>query len=418
MGHYTIYVIARDREEWERTFVEEVYKRRAYFSGGFSFSEEVVSVVSVNRDADLADYIPGAPAAVVMMLRQKADLEGHIKTLLLTTFQGVPLIPVFEEGEDVGIKFKDQVPNDFKAINGFNWLIRGGAVGLCTIVFDLIGLTERDRKVFISYRRSDGINLADQLFDHLNRMGYIVFKDDYSIKVADSFQARLREKMDEYAFIILIDSPEAEDSFWVNYEIRRALTRKIGVAVLRLPGAGHSKLTKGFSLDMPLFNLTYEKYLEVPSHSKLSKDGKPLGGYVLKPSSLEEVCRFVDRSHTERVFARLQFIFQNVIEKFRFSSSDHTFINERKIFIEKGSGMGGQNLLIEASPRTPAVENLIELAISNSDVQTAVRILIHHSISIHPKTALAMDWVCRMRQFEYDLRWMDLYAFLSKFPNL
>ncbi len=83
-----------------------------------------------------------------------------------------------------------------------------------------------EKRIFISYRTSDGGIVAQQLYDHLIGAGLRVWldtKDDPSgsanIIPGDDVQTVLRESLESAALVLLLDTPRAPWSEWVQEEV-------------------------------------------------------------------------------------------------------------------------------------------------------------------------------------------------------
>ena len=63
-------------------------------------------------------------------------------------------------------------------------------------------LLRENRKLFISYRRTDSSAVANQLFDAFVRNNYDVFLDTYSINPAKNFQEELHHRMTDCDVLI------------------------------------------------------------------------------------------------------------------------------------------------------------------------------------------------------------------------
>lgn len=81
--------------------------------------------------------------------------------------------------------------------------------------------------VFISYRRSDGSDLAQQLFFYLSRKGIRAFLDKEKLMNGTYFDTQLREKLISAPHYVLIGTTDAfcdrEGEDWVKEEIELAI---------------------------------------------------------------------------------------------------------------------------------------------------------------------------------------------------
>lgn len=97
------------------------------------------------------------------------------------------------------------------------------------------GITTLSPRVFISYKRSDTLGLAMQLFDALSHAGFDVFLDKYRIDPGADFQAKLTESLGDKAMVIVLESKKFLDSEWTKREILTAKTHRLTICALRVP---------------------------------------------------------------------------------------------------------------------------------------------------------------------------------------
>jgi len=88
---------------------------------------------------------------------------------------------------------------------------------------------QRDTQIFISYRASDGKEIAKQLEGHLVSMGYPVWMDEAreidgetKILPGTDVQRQIDEGLDRASIVLLLDTPEAPKSPWIMHEVDTA----------------------------------------------------------------------------------------------------------------------------------------------------------------------------------------------------
>jgi hypothetical protein len=98
---------------------------------------------------------------------------------------------------------------------------------------------KRDCRLFISYRRSDGLQAAHALYDHFRSLGFDAFLDteDEAIEPGEEFQPRIHEAIPEKDFLLIVDSPDAADSSWVREEVSVALANRVAILTVRVGGS-------------------------------------------------------------------------------------------------------------------------------------------------------------------------------------
>ncbi len=143
---------------------------------------------------------------------------------------GDAIIPVYfqkdsflEEIPKVAWKMNGKVYSDEKTDAFVNYAL------------EALRLMRQNRKLFISYRRSDSTVIANQLFDALVRCNYDVFLDTYSIGAAKNFQEELHHRLSDCDILIQLYTKEFKASEWCLEEITAANQKQIGVIELVWP---------------------------------------------------------------------------------------------------------------------------------------------------------------------------------------
>jgi len=91
-------------------------------------------------------------------------------------------------------------------------------------------------KVFISYRRKDGSDLARYIHDHLDKMGIDVFFDVEDLVTGMRFAAVLEKEIINREFFLILVTREALGSIWVQREIKVALDHRKRIIPLVIKG--------------------------------------------------------------------------------------------------------------------------------------------------------------------------------------
>lgn len=134
------------------------------------------------------------------------------------------ILPVLRTGNAYNLPHPFDIPNAVFWNNDIDEVI--------PTIFGLVGISEEDQKIFISYRRTDTAEFAEQLFDRLSHEGFEVFLDRFSINPSVNFQNRLYQELADKAMVLLIESPTYQDSKWVQYEIDFAKKYRLGLLAI------------------------------------------------------------------------------------------------------------------------------------------------------------------------------------------
>jgi hypothetical protein len=103
---------------------------------------------------------------------------------------------------------------------------------------EVLGLLHQQRRIFISYRRSDARDAALQLHDELSSRGFDVFLDTHDIRPAQAFQEMLWHRLSDCDVTIMLDTKDYFGSKWTAQELGRS--QALGVQILRVVWPDHS----------------------------------------------------------------------------------------------------------------------------------------------------------------------------------
>ena len=190
------------------------------------------AAVAIERELPAADDPARVnPHVLVAFL---ADAESRAVPELLAAVaeareRTCPVLPLVHAGVNV----TDVVPGVIAALNAQVWDDQEArAVGA---ILRLLGLIERERKLFLSYRRIDTAGLALQLMRALGERSYDVFLDRFSVPPGADFQRRIDIELADKAFVLILESSSAVGSEWVQHEVAYALSHRISLLALTLP---------------------------------------------------------------------------------------------------------------------------------------------------------------------------------------
>lgn len=146
----------------------------------------------------------------------------------------VPIIPVLRSSESY-----TDLPDRLSGLNGMHF---DGSLSstetLAAALLECVGLLRRQRRVFISYRRTESKSAAIQLHDLLGERGFDVFLDTHDVRFADSFQDVLWHRLVDADVLVMLDTPGYFDSKWTRRELGHA--RACDVHIIRVVWPGHT----------------------------------------------------------------------------------------------------------------------------------------------------------------------------------
>lgn len=156
------------------------------------------------------------------------NLDADKLDILITN--GDAIIPVYFQKDS----FYEEIPKVVWKMNGKVYSDEK-TDAFVNYALEALRLMRQNRKLFISYRRSDSTVVANQLFDALVRCNYDVFLDSYSIGAAKNFQEELHHRLSDCDILIQLYTKEFKESGWCLEEITAANQKQIGVIELVWP---------------------------------------------------------------------------------------------------------------------------------------------------------------------------------------
>lgn len=176
------------------------------------------------------------------------DIDADILKILIDN--GDAVFPIY-----FGEKFENEVPEVIRIMNGKRYIVDDHEKYV-NYAFESMKLLRENRKLFISYRRTDSSAVANQLFDAFVRSNYDVFLDTYSINPAKNFQEELHHRMTDCDVLIQLYTNDFKKSEWCNEEITSANQKQIGVVEVVWPNCNpdiHNLLCEPIQLSEELF---------------------------------------------------------------------------------------------------------------------------------------------------------------------
>ncbi|HEY2290423.1 MAG TPA: toll/interleukin-1 receptor domain-containing protein [Thermoanaerobaculia bacterium] len=90
-------------------------------------------------------------------------------------------------------------------------------------------------RVFLSYRRADAQDLADQLFDALAHRGFDIYLDRFRGTPGRSFPREIAEELADKGLVLVIESQHINQSRWTLAEVAFALLFRLGLLAVTMP---------------------------------------------------------------------------------------------------------------------------------------------------------------------------------------
>ena len=274
-----------------------------------------------------------------------------------------------------------QLPDRIAHLNAASWA--GDGTQVATMLLAMLGLVEKERKVFISYRRSETSALAVQIHTELAQRRFDVFLDRFAVEPGVDFQPRLYEELGDKAFVLLLESPELRHSRWVRDEIAYAQSRRIEFLALTLPGMVSSELVS--TID-DAFRLRLDA-------SDLSDDG------TLSPDGLAVVLDKIELGHARALRRRREQILGSVRKKLQDDGCTCSPVDDWCVVAHEPSGRSG---LFWVTPRRPEPTDFHSLSRHHDRVKIDSGLDCLNSSVVHEAGRLAadhqnlLDWLSRI----------------------
>ncbi|QOR69380.1 toll/interleukin-1 receptor domain-containing protein [Ruania alkalisoli] len=326
--------------------------------------------LNVNVTEELLDS--EAPAVAVLLVGPATKNASSLdRRIIAARDSGLVVIPVV----DSLAAFAAQVPDLVSAFNGFEWSGGDPERRLARIVLKQLGIEERDRKVFISHRRSDGLAAAEQLYDALSHVSFSPFIDRFAIPAGDNVQLRIADALESFAFVLLLETPDAHASDWVFDELEYALAHSMGVLIVTWPDEpppipGSDRL--------PRVHLQSADLVQ-----------KGHGFDALSSEAVDRVLREVESAHALGLVRRRKMLLSSVQSSAEAGGATCTALKDWSMDV---SGPSGRSI-VAVAPRLPESEDLHRLdEMRNSIQETADALLIHAARQLEASRKRHLDW--------------------------
>lgn len=141
---------------------------------------------------------------------------------------GCPILPLYSKD------FSSEINTILSEYNGEK---KSETKVIVNHILEYFNLIKRNRRLFISYKRSDTRDFALQLYGLFESKNYNVFLDTHSIRRAVKFQEHLWHQMIDSDVVILLDSQNFLSSEWCKEELAKAQAHHIAIVRLAFPNS-------------------------------------------------------------------------------------------------------------------------------------------------------------------------------------
>ncbi len=287
---------------------------------------------------------------------------ANVDRLLL---RGIPLLPVASEVNRIG----SEIPPLIQPLNCLAYA-SGGAQRVATALLECAGLLPRQRRVFVSYRRTEAREAALQLFDALSTRLFDVFLDTHGIPPAEDFQTMLWHRLCDSDVLLMLDTPGYFESRWTSAEFGRALSK--GISVLRV----------GWPDTTPSARTATASRAEL-----LPEEVDPATGR-LADSALDRICLQLEEVRSQSHAVRSLNLVSNLRNAIQTIGGQVVGVGANgAVFIQLPDK---RNVVAYPTVGVPT-SNTLHDASSNSPEQSVA--VIYDHVGLHPKWLGHLDWL-------------------------
>lgn len=284
------------------------------------------------------------------------------------------ILPIhFQEG-----RFMEEVPKQLWPINGM--LYRTGEIdSIVNVALEELRLLRKTRRVFISYKRSESLAVANQLYDVLSRHQFDVFLDTYSIRGAVAFQDELKHRITDSDVLVQLNSPGFMDSKWCREEISEANAHQVGVLQVNWPCV-HSSAKDQLSIVRLLQDADFRRRRYKRNSS------------TLKLSILEEIAEKVEGIRARNIAARQDALTAEFVKEA--TRQSRSIIKEPTYLVEqRGGGNFWCYFPAIGVPQSVNFHDSIKMLSKWYSNMPEKVFLIYDDLSILPQWIEHLDWM-------------------------
>ena len=275
-------------------------------------------------------------------------------------------------------RFNDEIPEILHPVNGRLYDAKE-LDSIVNVALEELRMLRRSRRVFISYKRSDSMAVANQLYDVLSKHQFDVFMDTYSIRGAADFQAVLHHRITDSDVLIQLNSPHFKDSDWCKEEISEANARRVGVLQINWPRVDRGEADQ---LSTP------RQLSEMDFRRKRWK----MNTSTLKTKVLSELVAKIEEIRARNIAARQDNLTGEFVKEAE--RQGRIIIKEPAFLIEqKGSGIFWYYIPAIGVPKSEDCHESVKMLVSWNNVLPQRVYLIYDDLSILPRWIKHLEWL-------------------------
>lgn len=209
----------------------------------------------------------------------------------------VPIVPVVRSGD----RAEEVLPSSISDLNAAFLASDDAELEVpFAVALECLGLLHHQRRLFVSYRRTESREVAVQLHDELSGRGFDVFLDTHDIRPGLVFQEMLWHRLVDCDVVIMLDTPDYFGSKWTSMELGRSQSK--GIQILRLVWPSHvptRKLSLSDTLQLQATDFTPAKQLITATVDCVARRAERLRSRSIATRQLSLAGKFI--SEVERI---------------------------------------------------------------------------------------------------------------------
>lgn len=331
------------------------------------------SAIALFSDLNASTRSLNSPTMAVFFGSPKNAVDTELVTELID--DSIVIAPVVSNFSNVNA----EIPPQLRHVNATELGPNDESITrLVTLVLETFRLLRRDRRLFISYKRTGSQPLADRLYDALDARGFDVFIDVRSVPPAADFQAQLWHRMSDSDVVVLIDTPGFREGRWTSEELARANATNVQILHLLWPGQKEDA-TSSFSHFMKLRRRDFFGFI-------------PMRGRWVTKSLVTRICDEVERLRAPAIAARHRYLVDNFCDAARDEELNPSVQVEGWISLKTDSN---RTLAIVPAVGIPTSDRINEVfeAITDPAVETREIWLIYDNRGVLRTWLSHLDWL-------------------------
>jgi hypothetical protein len=332
--HYSLYIVHTDQTDIANSIKIEILSQLNHLRCDPSILE-----IIENPKESTSDHLSKRISLGVFIGskegKNNVNCNNQINTLISAK---IPVIPILVASND----FPDIAPESLIPINALHLKDVSSCVNIVSAILRLLGLTEKNRRVFISYSRKEASAIGEQLWEFLSKKGFEVFFDRFAIEPGVDFQEKLKESLCDKSFLLLLETPSAHLSRWVDIEVDFARVSNMGLLALTWP-------------------TTTKRFANIPEgyRTSLVEENFDTSG-LLTENYLNSLFNQIESVHASSMLRRRRTLMTSLQKELERHGISYKLLSNWSLVADTTKGFSGHHL-ISITPRPPEVPDLFFL---------------------------------------------------------